>query len=154
DQKVVGHRCNSRVAVDMAAFASRCFPRTIKIPAPLRDWPLEALYHSGRISVRLAHVLHMSGVRVVGTLHGQRVGSFAWVRNCGFKTLHELDSLASAFTNQPSSRSRGTTANGTAFAVPKSICELRFNELPITKRLANVVRTRRLRTLGNLNGHA
>jgi hypothetical protein len=136
----------------MAAFASRCFSRTIEIPSPLRDRPLEALYRSGRISARLAHVLHRSGVRVLGDLHGQRLGDFAWLRNCGIKTLQELDSLASAF-NQPSSRNGATTANGTTFAVPKSVCELRFDELAITKRLASVVRAHRLRTLGNLSGH-
>jgi len=96
--------------------------------------------------------LHRSGVRVLGTLHGQRVGDLAWERHCGIKTLQELDSFTSAFNHQRSSRNRGTTANGTAFAVPKSVCGLRFNELPITKRLANVVCAHRLRTLDNLRG--
>jgi hypothetical protein len=50
--------CNRPVTVDMTAFASRCFPRTIKIPARLRDRPFEALPGSRRISTRLAHVLH------------------------------------------------------------------------------------------------
>jgi hypothetical protein len=84
------------------------------------------------------------------------VGDFARKRNCGFKTLQELDSLASAFANRPSSRNRRTTvsrkAGETAFTVPKSVCWLRFDELPITKRLANVVRSKGLRTLGNLQG--
>jgi hypothetical protein len=150
--------CSRRIPVDMAAFTSRCFPRTIKIPGRLRDWPLEALSGSRRISARLAHLLHRSGIRVLGTLHGLRVGDFAWERNCGLKTLHELDSLVSTLTNQPSSRDRSTRASrrlttvGTAFAVPKSVCGLRFDELPITKRLANVARSAGLRTLGNLHG--
>jgi hypothetical protein len=152
------HRCNRRVTVDMTAFASRCFPRTIKIPGRLRDCPLEALSGGRRISARLAHMLHRSGICVLGTLHGLRVGDFAWERNCGLKTLHELDSLVSTLTNQPSSRDRSTRASRrlttveTAFAVPKSVCELRFDELPITKRLANVARSAGLRTLGNLHG--
>jgi len=151
-------RCNRPVTVYMTAFASRCFPRTIKIPARLRYRPLEALPGSRRISARLAHMLHRSGIRVLGTLHGVRVGDFAWERNCGLKTLHELDSLVSTLTNQPSSRDRSTRASrwltpvGTAFAVPKSVCGLRFDELPITKRLANVARSAGLRTLGNLHG--
>jgi hypothetical protein len=41
--------------------------------------------------------------------------------------------------------------SGASFAVPKSVCGLRFNELPITKRLANVVRSNGLETLGNLH---
>jgi hypothetical protein len=95
---------------------------------------------------------------VLGDLHGRRVGDFAWERNCGAKTLQELDSLASVLTKQTSSRNRGTavtreaTLGGMAFAVPKSVCALRFDELPITKRLANVIRSNGLRTLGNLHG--
>ena len=152
------HRCNRRVTVDMTAFTSRCFPRTIKIPARLRKRPLSALPGSPRISTRLAHALHMSGVRVLGDLHGRRVGDFAWERNCGAKTLQELDSLASVLAKQTLSLNRGTavtreaTLGGMAFAVPKSVCALRFDELPITKRLANVIRSNRLRTLGNLHG--
>ena len=152
--------CNRRVTVDMTAFASRCFPRTIKIPARFRDRPLEALPGSRRISARLAHLLHRSGIRVLGTLHGLRVGDFAWERNCGLKTLHELDSLVSTLTNGPSSRDRSTrssrrlTTVGTAFAVPKSVCGLRFDELQITKRLANVVHSVGFRTLGDLQGRS
>jgi hypothetical protein len=99
---------------------------------------------------------------VLGDLHRQRVGDFAWERNCGLITLQELDSLASAFANQPSSRNRGTTASrgttaetrqkGTHYVIPESACRLRFDELPITKHLANVVRSVGLRTLGNLHG--
>ena len=155
-------RCNRPVTVYMTAFASRCFPRTIKIPARLRYRPLEALPGSRRISTRLSHVLHKSGVRVLGDLHRRRVGDFAWERNCGLITLQELDSLASAFANEPSSRNRGTTASrgttaetrqmGTHYVIPESACRLRFDELPITKHLANVVRSVGLRTLGNLHG--
>ena len=38
------------------------------------------------------------------------------------------------------------------FVVPKSICQLRLDELPITKRLANVARSIGIRTLGDLDG--
>jgi hypothetical protein len=140
----------------MAAFASRCFPKTIKVPARLRARPLEALSRDRKISARLAHALRRSGARVLGDVNGRRVGDFAWIRNCGFKTLQELDSLASGFAQRPSSSNRGGTeseeTNGTVFAVPKSICGLRFDELPITIRLANVVRSNRFRTLGDLHG--
>jgi hypothetical protein len=158
------YRCNRRVTVGMTAFASRCFPTMIKIPTRLRDRPLEASPGGRRISTRLAHVLHKSGVRVFGDLHGRRVGDFAWERNCGLLTLQELDSLASAFANESSSRNRGTTASrgataatrqkGIRFVIPESVCQLRFDDLPITKRLANVVRSAGLRTLGNLRGRS
>ena len=77
-----------------ACFASalRCSSKTIDIPASLSSQPLEAW----QISVRLTGVLQRSGVRVLGDLHGRKVGDFALKRNCGLKTLIELDSLASA----------------------------------------------------------
>jgi hypothetical protein len=40
------------------------------------------------------------------------------------------------------------------FAIPESICHLAFNELPITTRLANVVRSMGARSLGDLNGRS
>lgn len=146
------------VRVDGAAFVSRYFPRTIKIPVRLRDRSLEELPGKHKLSARLTHVLRRWGARVLGDLHGRRVGEFAWQRNCGVKTLEELDSLASVFANQSSPHNCRTTtaaaAVGTAFAVPKSVCGLRFDELPITRRLANVVRSNGLWTLGDLDGRA
>lgn len=173
-QSVVRGRSYARcAAVDMTAFLSRCFPTTIKIPARFRDRPLEVLSGNCRLSARLAQVLHRSGVRVLGDLHGRRVGDFAWKRNCGFTTLQELDSLGSTLIERrPCSHGavrrleRGTSSEvdalqgrgdntqhgGACFAVPKSVCKLRFDELPTTKRLANVVRSNGLRTLGDLHG--
>ena len=150
------HRRSRHVTGEMALFASRCFPQTIKIPARLRHRPLEAVFGGRRISVRLAHVFRKSGVRVLGDLHGRRVGDFAWMRNCGFKTLQDLDLLASDFAHLPLSGSRSVTAsrkaNATVFAVPKSVFRLRFEEMPITKRLANVARSKGLQTLRDLHG--
>src|SRR5437899_4053897 len=71
-QSVIRSHCrNRRVTVDMAAFASRCFPKTIKIPAGLRDRPLQALSGPHRMNARLAHVLYRSGVHALGDLHGR-----------------------------------------------------------------------------------
>jgi hypothetical protein len=39
-----------------------------------------------------------------------------------------------------------------SFAIPESICHLSFDELPITRRLANVVRCIGAQSLGDLNG--
>jgi len=39
-----------------------------------------------------------------------------------------------------------------SFSIPKSVCKLQFDELPITRRLAGVVRSIGARTLGDLNG--
>jgi hypothetical protein len=44
--------------------------------------------------------------------------------------------------------------NGAGFAIPESVCQLQFHELPITTRLANVVRSIGARTLGDLKGRS
>src|SRR5947207_6351964 len=48
-----------------------------------------------------------------------------------------------------SHRKAGTEAR---FSIPKSVCKLQFDELPITRRLASVVRSIGASTLGDLNG--
>jgi len=169
------YRRKRRVTGNAAAFLACCFPRTIKIPDRLRDRPLEALSVTRRISTRLAHALRSSDARVLGDLHGRCVGDFAWERNCGLKTLQELDSLASNLIERrpcshgavrrleggtssdvdaPQGRDYNTHHGNACFAIPKSVRRLRFDELPITKRLANALRSNGLRTFGNLNGRA
>jgi hypothetical protein len=150
----------------------RCFPKTIEIPAGLQHWPLEVY----QMSLRLADVLRRARIRVVGDLHGRKVGDFAWERNCGFETLHELDLLVSAVASAKADAGRaspngenlaplpcneeGSAKNAkrrkkvqsrrTGFAIPKSVCQLQFDELPVTKRLANVFSSIGVRTLGDL----
>ncbi len=160
----------------MVAFEFRCFPKRIEIPVALRDQPFDTC----QTSARLAHVLRRSGVRVLGDLQGRKVGDFAWQKNCGFNTLHELDSLVRGVQSLAENVSRA--GNGTysrrraccaaaqrrrlgkahalhrkagteaSFSIPKSVCKLQFDELPITRRLAGVVRSIGARTLGDLNG--
>jgi hypothetical protein len=77
----------------MAALAFHCFSKTIDIPAKLRSRPVKAWSRSCGISTRLAAVLRRSDICVLGDLHGRKVVDFAWERNCGVKTLHELESL-------------------------------------------------------------
>ena len=137
-----------------AALALRCYSKTIDIPAGLRDQSLEAW----QTSVRLSGVLRRAGVRVLGDLQGRKVGDFACERNCGPKTLHELDSLArsaqSGAEKAPTPESVALPQNGASFAIPESICQLQFDELPITGRLANIVRSIGVRTLGDLKGRS
>jgi Sigma-70, region 4 len=169
----VPHRkCEDR----RAAFAFRCFPKRIDIPVALQDQPFDAC----QTSARLAGVLRRSGIRVLGDLQGRKVGDFAWQRNCGFNTLHELDSLVRRVKSVAENASRagnGTysrrpaccavaqrrllgkarasrTKPGTEarFSIPESACKLQFGELPITRRLASVVRSIGARTLADLNG--
>jgi hypothetical protein len=152
--------------------ALHSFSKAIEIPANLRDQPLDAW----ETSARLAAVLNRFGVRMLGDLHGRKVTDFAWEKNCGSKTLYELDLLARRVRFQngkaPCNRHRrgcanasdrsGVAGNGKAtaekqedvasFAIPESVCHLSLHELPMTTRLANVVRSIGSRTLGDLNG--
>jgi len=160
----------------MPALALHSFAKAIQIPAGLRDQPLGAWQTSARLSA----LLERFGIHVLGDLHGRKVVDFAWEKNCGPKTLYELDLLArrAQFRNgqasgngrprgsaQPSHtplRSLGRTGSGVAaekfqkdgasFAIPDSVRHLSLQELPITTRLANVVRSIGARTLGDLDG--
>ena len=170
--RMMKEKCEDR----MTAYAFRCFPKRIDIPVALRDQPVDAC----QTSARLAHVLRRSGIRVLGDLQGRKVGYFACQRNCGLNTLHELDSLVrwvQSLAENASRAKNGTYSRRSAccavaqrrrlgkahasyrkagtearFSIPESVCKLQFDELPITKRLASVVRSIEARTLGDLNG--
>jgi Sigma-70, region 4 len=135
----------------MAALAFHWFSKTIDIPASLRRQPLEAW----QTSARLNGLLRRSGIRVLGDLHGRKVRDFASAKNCGAKTLHELDSLARGTeSGAPTNGNTPFLQNGARFAIPESVCQLQFHELPITRRLGNVVRWIGARTLGDINGRS
>src|SRR5439155_18119760 len=158
----------------MPASAVHSFSKAIEIPARLHNQPLDAWQPSARLTTLLSRF----GIRVLGDLHGRKVVEFAWEKNCGAKTLYELDLLArrARFRNGkasgnghrgdciPASHVFSATDSGRAsarmqkdaagFAVPESICHLALNELPLTTRLANVVRSIGARILGDLNGRS
>jgi hypothetical protein len=137
----------------MTALIFNSFLKPIHIPADLRGQATEGM----AMSVRLAGVLRRANIRVLGDLHGCKLDDFAWQRNCGYKTLLELDALVRQahssveHTREPEARSL-LPGNDVSFVVPESISQLRFAELPITSRLANVAQSIGLRTLGDLNG--
>jgi hypothetical protein len=156
----------------MPALALHSFSKAIEIPVGLRNQPLDAWQTSARLST----VLERFGINFLGDLHGRKVVDFAWEKNCGPKTLYELDLLArrARFRNGTASgnghrgdcihASNGFTATDSegatakihkeSFVIPESICHLAFNELPITTRLGNVVRSIGARNLGDLNGRS
>jgi len=158
----------------MPALALHSFSKAIEIPARLHSQPLDAW----QTSARLTTLLSRFGIRVLGDLHGRKVVDFAWEKNCGPKTLFELDLLArrarfrngkescsgrqrdSAYASHSftATDSEGATAkmqkDAASFAIPESICHLAFSELPLTTRLANVVRSMGARSLGDLNGRS
>jgi Sigma-70, region 4 len=140
----------------MTRLTFNSFLKPIHIPADLRGQTMEGM----AMSVRLAGVLRRANIRVLGDLHGCKLDDFAWQRNCGYKTLHELDALV----RQANSRAEQTPqhpeagsllpGNNAIFVIPGSISQLRFAELPITSRLTNLFRSIGLRTLGDLNGRS
>jgi hypothetical protein len=140
----------------MTALPFNSFLKPIHIAADLRGQPIERMV----MSVRLAGVLRRANIRVLGDLHGCKLDDFAWQRNCGYKTLHELAALVSqahsSVEQTRDSEDAGSLrpGNGVGFVVPESISQLRFAELPITSRLTNLVRSIGLRTLGDLNGRS
>ena len=148
----------------MPALALHSFYKAIEIPPTLRGQPLDARQTSARLSA----VLDRFGIRALGDLHGRKVVDFASEKNCGPKTLYELDLLArrARFRNGKASCShRGVCANtphnadaagseAANFAIPESVCHLSFDELPITTRLTNVVRSIGARSLGDLDGRS
>jgi hypothetical protein len=158
----------------MPALALHSFSKAIKIPASIRDQPLD----TWQTSARLTAVLERFGIHVLGDLHGRKVVDFAWEKNCGPKTLYEFDLLARraqsrngkascnghrhgrvhashSFSATGSERATGKMQEDAAsFAIPESICHLALNELPLTTRLANLVRSMGARSLGDLNGRS
>ncbi len=72
------------------ALALNSFSRAIEIPAMLRNQSLGAWQKSPRLTA----LLERFRIRVLGDLHGRKVVDFAHERNCGPKTLYELDLLA------------------------------------------------------------
>jgi hypothetical protein len=158
----------------MPALALHSFLKAIEIPARLHDQPLD----TWQTSARLTTLLSRFGIRVLGDLHGRKVVDFAWEKNCGPKTLYELDLLARRARSRNGRVSRnghrsdcvhashGFTAtdsegattkiqqDAAIFAIPESICRLAFSELPLTTRLANVVRSMGARSLGDFNGRS
>jgi hypothetical protein len=158
------------------ASALNSFSRAIEIPARLRNRPLGAWQKSARLTA----LLDRFRIRVLGDLHGRKVVDFAHEKNCGPKTLYELDLLARrarsrngngshighrsdyARAQHIHSHSLTATASQAAigkiqedaanFAIPEPLWHLSFKELPITRRLANAVRFIGVRSLGDLNG--
>ena len=161
---------------DVPALALSSFSTAIEIPARFRNQP----FYAWQKSARLTALLDRFGIRGPGDLHGRKVVDFAQEKNCGPKTLYELDLLARRARSRNGnashishrrdcaraahidSRSPTATASQAAigkmqqdasdFAIPESLWHLSFNELPITRRLANAVRFIGVRSLGDLNG--
>ena len=125
------------------------------------------------ISVRLANVLRSKGIRLFGDLHGLTFSGFSKSRNCGSKTLEEIIKLVHAvqlgdrsaehsqvhptlvktpYTLPSIFRFSTARVKPKSFLVSADAQELNPFELPMSVRLENTLRTKRIKRLGELNG--
>src|SRR5262249_31120830 len=105
-------------------------------------------------SVRLRHVLHQAGIRVLGQLHGRTVVEFGEQPNCGKKTINELEQLVrrvQGIAEMPQ-MSSAAEDDPNVLTVSQSVRTLSLCEIPMSKRLENVLSERGWRKLGDLDG--
>jgi hypothetical protein len=107
------------------------------------------------LSVRLANVLEYKNIRLVGELHGLDYREFLGWRNCGRKTVIELQNLVGQLQSgsdeivvreQPQ-----TPVNTSLLVVPPSARDLKLSELPVSVRLGKVLQQCGYQSLGNIN---
>lgn len=142
-----------RQARELAARAQPTRPRCRKnwrladaifVPEPLRARPLQEL----ALSVRLTKVLGQMHLACLGDLHGRTFHEFLMLRNCGYQTLRELLRRLRQFADEHHCELRPPAL----FNVPESVRNLRFCDLPISVRLANLLADMQLHCLGDLHG--
>ena len=98
-----------------------------------------------QMSTRLAHVLQDAGIQRFGELEGWTYSRFCRLRNCGRKTIEELRELlgaADALAEPPPVR---------RLSVPASLQALSPFDLPVSLRLAAVLRENGVARLGDLD---
>jgi hypothetical protein len=124
---------------------------SISLPSDTHDWPLERI----ELSVRLRGVLRRLGCKRLGDLHGLTWRQVAKTRNCGRKTLTELQSVVVARGGgeelcQASSATR--PAGDDVIRLPDYARRLPLNALPQSVRLAGIFRSLQCCVLGDLEG--
>jgi hypothetical protein len=107
------------------------------------------------ISVRLAHVLAIAKLHLLGDLHGKTYLEILRHRNCGRKTLDELRNVVRQIQFgefQYPVAAESTAIDPNIVSVSTDVRSLLLEELPMPTRLDNVLRARGYRTLGDLHG--
>ncbi len=124
----------------------------IYVPVKARGQRIEAL----PISARLKKILHRAMIRVLGDLHNRSFWQVQKLTNCGPKSVAELREIITSL--QP----RGLDERGAGdphgrriprdeFLIAENIRPLKFSDLPISERIAGLVKKARLRRLGDLH---
>ena len=128
---------------------------SIHVPPGIRDWPLEQM----KLSVRLQGVLQRLGCLRLGDLHGLTWGQLGRTKNCGRKTIVELQAIIAelqagrleqpgAHPGQPEHRQPAPTS----VFVPPNACGWSLSDLPVSVRLAGVLERMNCSRLGDLQG--
>ncbi len=158
--RIVGRRNSSLrpKPADVLASAPQVPAQTIFIPEEARDTPLATF----PLSVRLRHVFAARGIRLAGQLQGKALADFLAFRNCGRKTVTELQALVGTIQRAPrTSASSGefSAAQETsppvrarALFVPASAQAINPFDLPLSVRLEGTLRRRNIVRLGDLDG--
>ncbi len=106
------------------------------------------------LSVRLAHVLEGGNIRLSGDLHGRIYADIARIRNCGKKTIEELREIVRELQlgNGIITAAIEPRANINVLVVPPISHTIRLEELPLSPKLANLLRFCGYSKLGDLHG--
>ncbi len=130
----------------------------IFIPQEARGTPLSAF----QLSARLQHIFEAKGFRLFGDVHGLALTVFLKFRDCGKKTVAELQELVHAVQ-----RAHQTTTAGAervvvhepppsvfagALFIPASVQSINAFDLPLSARLEGALRKRKIIRLGDLHG--
>jgi Bacterial RNA polymerase, alpha chain C terminal domain len=128
----------------------------IFIPVDLRGIPLATV---PAVSARLTNVLGYKGLKILGDIHGLRLSDFRRFRNCGKKTVLELEALVrglqggatsadllqeSAFNEPP--------PHPNVFSVAPFARDLNPLALPLSVRAENILTSLGVQHLGDLEG--
>jgi hypothetical protein len=128
---------------------------TIFIPEDIRGQPIPL----ANLSRRLAHVLEVRGLRLLGDLHGLPLDDFLKFRNFGKKSYAELLDFVISIRHRPplpgALAAMPTPAVlADCFVVPPDIRDLNPFELPLSVRLQRVLERKGITRLGDLHGLA
>ncbi len=141
--------------ISLAGQARRPNPDPLSIPVKLRGASLPTY---PEISVRLANILLYRGYKTLGDLHGFQLSELLRLRNCGKKTVLQLetfvrgiqdDATNSARLQQPAFNKR---AGPSVLRIVPSARDLKLLELPLSVLAVAVLNQLGVQRLGDLEG--
>ncbi len=127
----------------------------IFIPPDLRATPVLELPIA---CARLSSILARTGIKTLGDLHGLRLADFLQYRNCGRRTVAELEALVQrvqgSFTSADLLRapSFANPRNPNLLSVTPAGRDLAVSELPLSPRAQQLIRWLGTKYLSDLNG--